>query len=526
MMQKHVKLRRVYLVCVLNLLLSACAMQGARDDGRFIPPDELVLPLKSTWKIAVEKPPEDWNLPGYADAEWQVLRGGFWTERQGEVSADVHKLWLRRNFTIEKNQIETLVFWGVWHDRITIYINGVLANRQATDSPGYRYLGLTPEARSALSATGTNTLAVLLETDKAGRSRFDLGLATNEALTNLPQTGSVRMEALADVPGLVREYMQLNGITAGALAVRKGGELVVSTGFGYMDRAFTRPTPPDAVMRLASNDKPVTYDAVMHLLRTGIRNPRLSEPLTLSTPVFPLLHALGIPLFPEPADARVNDITIEHLLTHRSGLPPITQADYRSILRLSGARRLEELDLHDNVAWLYRQKLRFKPGLKEEYSSTGPMLLRYMLHMLTGDLETYLQTELFKPYGESDIYIAHERPAGRVITAQGEPREPWYATLNSAPARWVNLENYTALAASAPAYAQYSQHASLDRFTFGRMDGSWTVTANSHGDDVSFALFFNIAGEYDDIGKRLREVIWERTTEGGEETDRAYQAQQ
>src|SRR5690606_31785003 len=112
----------------------------------------------------------------------------------------------------------------------------VLANRQATDSPGYRYLGLTPEARSALSATGTNTLAVLLETDKAGRSRFDLGLATNEALTNLPQTGSVRMEALADVPGLVREYMQLNGITAGALAVRKGGELVVSTGFGYMDR--------------------------------------------------------------------------------------------------------------------------------------------------------------------------------------------------------------------------------------------------------------------------------------------------
>lgn len=508
MIEKHVKSKRwTRLACVLSMLLSACAPHGTRYSGHFIPPAEFVLPLASSWRVAVVEPPENWMLPDFADDDWHVHRGGLWSDGRSGTPGLERNYWLRRSFTVDSDQVDSLVFWGIWHDRITIYINGVQANRQAMDSPGYRYLGLNPQARDAISATGNNTLAVRLESDSAGRTRFDLGLTTSEKLTDLPQTGSVDNEALADLPGLVRDFMQLNGIPAGVLAVRQGDRLVVSKGFGYMDREFTRPTPPDAVLRLASNDKPVTEDAVMYLLKTGVRPRPLSEPVTLSTPAFPLLNALGVPLLPEPADPRVDDITIEHLLSHRSGLPPLTGADYQSILRLSGARRLHELDLHDNVAWLYRQKLQFRPGSKKEYSSTGPMLLRYMLHVLTGDLEAFLREALFTPYGVDDIFIAHARPADRTTDAQGAPREPWYATLDASHARWMNLENYTALAASAPAYVHYSQYASQDRLTFGRMPGSWTVTAHSEDDDVSFALFFNIAGKYDDIAEQLLNAI-------------------
>lgn len=500
------------LVILSVLLLPACALQGRLYSGQFIPPEEFVLPLGSAWKISVVEPPADWITRGYSDTDWHTHRGGLWTGGNANASDRGQKYWLRSQFTVDQGQIDSLVFWGIWHDRITIYINGVKANRQPMDSSGYRYLGMHQRARAAISTEHANTLAVLLETDDAGRSRFDLGLTNSEALTDLPHTGSVDSKALAELPPLVRDFMQLNGIPAGVLAVRQGDHLVVSKGFGYMDRAFTRVTPPDAVMRLASNDKPITFDAVRHLLELGVRHPQRSEPVTLSTPVFPLLKSLGVPLLPEPADARVDDITIEHLLSHRSGLPPLTQADYGSILRMSAARRLDELDLHDNVAWLYRQKLQFKPGSREEYSSTGPMLLRYMVHVVTGDLETFLQKALFGPDGVDDIFIAHQRPEDRITTALGEPREPWYATLESSQARWINLENYTALAASAPAYVGYSRHTPLDRLTFGRMAGSWTVAAHSHRDDASFALFFNIAGEYDAIAAQLQKAIFKQVS--------------
>lgn len=137
-------------------------------------------------------------------------------------------------------------------------------------------------------------------------------------------------------------------------------------------------------------------------------------------------------------------------------------------------------------------------------------MLRYLIYALSGDLEAYLRGQLFDRSGAGDIYIAHERLEDRVKTEEGHEREPWYATLEAPYARWIYLENFTALAASAPAFVQYDRHATGDLLTFGSMAGTWTAAAQVSYGDLSYAVFFNIAGRYDDLADKLRARILDR----------------
>lgn len=493
--------------------ISACASQRALHDGHFIPPGHFLSPLGSTWEYTTSTPSNDWFES--LDKEKELTEGTYrghsiQNSKNSGSTTTSDQVWFRKRFTVDEDDIENLIFWGRWSDNITVYVNGVEAVDHKGATNDYRYLGLTDKSRAVVNDKGYNTLVVAID-HADGVGSFDLAITTSREMTHLPETGMLKTDKLADISDTVKNYMQLHGIPAGVLAVRKGEELVISRGFGYMDKTFTQPIPPDAVMRLASNDKTITRDAIHHLLSSGRKDPVTQTEITLATPVFPLLRHVGILLSAEPNDPRVNDITIAHLLEHRGGLPPITRKDHRSLLRTAGKTDVNELDLHDNVSWLYRQKLEFEPGSQEQYSSTGPMVLRYLIYALTGDLQNYLREELFEPNGVSDIYIAHERLDDRVKTADGQYREPWYATLEAPYARWIYLENFTALAASAPAFAQYERHATGDLLTFGSMAGTWTAAAQISYGDLSFALFFNISGVYDDLAHELRARLLNRS---------------
>lgn len=509
--------KSLYLPLVLAWCVSACAMLPMRsEDEQFDSPQGFLVPLGTGWRFVTQEPEAGWVMPDYRDEHWQSGKGGFYAAEGVARRADSRqtpwqsqKLWLRKQFHIQHADVAALMFWGRWSDTITIYINGVEAVHHGAATPGYRYLGMTPDARAAIKTGEANTLAVMVESE-AENGFFDLALTTNAALANLPQTGQVASQQLADIPALVKSFMELHGIPAGVLAVRKGEDLVIAKGFGYMDRNFSRPTPPNAVFRLASNDKTITQDAIHHLLASGIEDPVTQERVELSTKLFPLLRHLGIELPAQPPDPRMNQITIDDLLQHRSGVPPLTPKDHQNLLQVSGKMRLTELDLHDNVAWLYQQPLLFDPGEQSEYSSTGPMLLRYLIFAVSGNLEDYLRTLLFDEQEKGDVFIARHRLADQVKDKHGQPREPWYASLAATPARWIYLDNFTALASSAPAFVLYNRNATGDLLTFGTMAGSWTTAAQIAHGDISYALFFNIGGYYDDISDALREKIFNR----------------
>ena len=101
-------------------------------------------------------------------------------------------------------------------------------------------------------------------------------------------------------------YRGLPGVVVGVVSDQ---DLVWSQGFGYADIAAKRPMTSATKFRMASHSKLFTATSIMQLREEG--KIRLDDPVTQYLPWFTLKRAAA----DDPP------ITIEHLLTHSSGLP-------------------------------------------------------------------------------------------------------------------------------------------------------------------------------------------------------------
>lgn len=91
---------------------------------------------------------------------------------------------------------------------------------------------------------------------------------------------------------------------AGAVRLDVAGRTVLRAGFGLADRARALPMTPETRLGMASGSKTLTALAVLSLVEEGA--------LSLSTTARSLLGA-DLPLV-------ADDVTVEHLLSHRSGI--------------------------------------------------------------------------------------------------------------------------------------------------------------------------------------------------------------
>ena len=342
-------------------------------------------------------------------------------------------LWLRTTFRIDAADIPRALLWGRWDDTIEVYINGALAAPVEAYTPGYRYLGLKT---ATLVSGGPNTLAVHA-TDLGGARYFDLAVALNEALTTMPMSGFERTPTLAAYSTAVRQFMREHGIPGGVLAVMKKDQVVVNRAFGWADKSFTRPMLPDAVMRLGGQEVILTAGAVVTLIDAGIEDPITRQKITRDTRVFPLLRAHGLtPLPGRTPVPEIDQVTVGMLLAFESGvseLPGDPGQLYADLGVAPGAPTTAE----DNVRWVYSMPLARPLGSPAGDGYTGYMLLRHLVHVVTGDLLAFLRTAVFAPAGSSDVFIAHEPLAAR------NPREPGYLTLEPPYDRSIYLENCT-----------------------------------------------------------------------------------
>jgi D-alanyl-D-alanine carboxypeptidase len=101
-------------------------------------------------------------------------------------------------------------------------------------------------------------------------------------------------------------YRGLPGVAVGVVADQ---DLVWSTGYGYADVAAKRPMTAETKFRMASHSKLFTATAIMQLREEG--KLRLDDPVVKYLPWFRI----------KPAAPDDPPITIEQLLTHRSGMP-------------------------------------------------------------------------------------------------------------------------------------------------------------------------------------------------------------
>ncbi|MEI6503113.1 MAG: serine hydrolase domain-containing protein, partial [Armatimonadota bacterium] len=140
-------------------------------------------------------------------------------------------------------------------------------------------------------AVGALALPTVLETlataQDAGPPRNANGSTVMR--DGIPVSGTMppQLQAIDDViVGQMRRY----GIPASVVAVSKDGVTVARRGYGYMDKQATKPTIPNAIMRLASLDKTPTATAIRLICEQGWELPRTNKPVTLELPVF---HAMA-----------------------------------------------------------------------------------------------------------------------------------------------------------------------------------------------------------------------------------------
>lgn len=166
----------------------------------------------------------------------------------------------------------------------------------------------------------------------------------------------------------------------GSLLLAIDGAPVLRQGVGAANLEWNALNTPATKFRLGSITKQFTAAAILQLAQQG----KLS---------------IGDPISKYYTDAPPSwsKVTLKHLLTHTSGIPPYTG--------LAGFERISRQPQTpaDLVKLVQDRPLDFEPGERFEYDNTGYVLLGYVIEKVSGQsYADYLRSHIFEPLGMAD----------------------------------------------------------------------------------------------------------------------------
>ena len=172
-------------------------------------------------------------------------------------------------------------------------------------------------------------------------------------------------------------YRQLPGVVVGVVADQ---ELVWARGFGFADIESGRPMTTETRFRMASHSKLFTATAVMQLREQG--KIKLDDPVSEYLPWFQVRSAPDDP-----------PITVEHLLTHSSGLPREAGAHWTT-WEFPTDEQLRNLIPERTAA--------FSPEVRWKYSNLAYSIAGKVIEVVSGQSwADYLRANIFHPLGMS-----------------------------------------------------------------------------------------------------------------------------
>ena len=173
--------------------------------------------------------------------------------------------------------------------------------------------------------------------------------------------------------------IEIRGLPGAVVGVVAGDELVWARGFGHADIESDRPMDTDTRFRMASHSKLFTATAIMQLREDG--RLRLDDPVTDYLPWFEF----------EKASPNDPPVTIEHLLTHSSGLPREASSHWTD-LDFPTAEEVQKL-------MPYREAP-FSPEVRWKYSNLAYTIAGMVVEEVSGmSWADYLQANIFDPLG-------------------------------------------------------------------------------------------------------------------------------
>lgn len=248
-------------------------------------------------------------------------------------------------------------------------------------------------------------------------------------------------ERLERLDRAMQAYVERGDVAGAVSLVARRGKVVHFAAHGERDAGAAM--TPDAIFRIASMTKPVASVALMTLYEEG--RFQLRDPVAKWLPEFaemqvasPLTYqGLGRARYTTAAAA--GPITVQHLLTHTSGLPNtyrgITKPDFDQIAQGGPGDTLA--DFSARVAAL---PLNFNPGDAWEYGRATD-LVGLLVEVISGQrFDRFLQTRLFDPLGMTDTHFFLPEEKLNRFSALYRPDEERGLAVTERPtvaSRWV-----------------------------------------------------------------------------------------
>jgi CubicO group peptidase (beta-lactamase class C family) len=178
---------------------------------------------------------------------------------------------------------------------------------------------------------------------------------------------------------IIRNNLNHQRIPGAAVALVHEGRVIFSQCYGYADTEKKVPMTEDTYFMVGSLTKSFTALAVLKLIEQGKIDPEVD--------IKKYIPDFSIRKFYDGEAP----ITVNHLLTHTSGL----MIDYYA--RFTSEKKYSDTEL---LSQLKNEYLCFKPGSACKYSNVGYRLLSMIIEQVTDvPFENYLENEVFKPLG-------------------------------------------------------------------------------------------------------------------------------
>jgi len=205
-------------------------------------------------------------------------------------------------------------------------------------------------------------------------------------LLALPLCTSCYTALAQDTAAIDRILAPYEGENPGAsLLIIQDGRVLLQRGYGYADLEHRERVVANTNFRLASVTKQFTATCILQLIGEG----KMALTTTLSD-AFPGFPAYGA------------DVTVEHLLTHTSGIP-----DYEDYVPDTAFNpQIKDQGVLDILMQLDHGY--FAPGAEYRYSNAAYALLALMVEKYSGQsFASYLERHIFKPLHMTHT-VAHE----------------------------------------------------------------------------------------------------------------------
>ena len=254
-------------------------------------------------------------------------------------------------------------------------------------------------------------------------------LPAEEIPAAFPEEVGMSSERLREIDTVMQRHIDSGEIQGAVTVVARRGKVVHFKAHGLMDVERGRTMQEDAIFRMASSSKPVLGVAAMMMIEE-----RLLHPSDEVGTYLPRFRDMQVAVLKEPADRDISPlfvtkhrvpehrlvpaeraITIQHLLTHTSGLDSHGLGSAVAGLPEPGP----EATLASHVPLYAGMPLDFQPGTRWSYSPrVGHDVVARIIEIVSGlPYDEFVRTRIFEPLGMTDTHfnLPPEKESRRVV---------------------------------------------------------------------------------------------------------------